>query len=45
MCSKWFLINFTEISHDITRKTTFCSNETMRKSDVLMISSEHDKSR
>ena len=34
-----------KLKKDITRKTTFCSNETMRKSDVLMISSEHDKSR
>ena len=27
------------------KKKSFCSNETMRKSDVLMISSEHNKSR
>ena len=45
MCSKSFQIDLTEISHDITRKTPFCSNENMRKSDVLMISSESNKSR
>ena len=38
-----FQINLTEISYDIMRKTPFCSNETMRKSDILMISLYYEK--
>ena len=42
MCSKSFQINLTGISYDIIKKS-FCPNETMRKSDVVMILSELNK--